>query len=118
MQDATEFKQVLCPYCKEQIRADAIKCKHCGSFFDKPTTQPNSLWVSIVSLVCSILALLASLDDSNWDRDSIVGFVSSLIISITCAFITLSQNLNGKNIAITAIVFSCLAGIFALSDFL
>jgi hypothetical protein len=117
MQDATEFKQVLCPYCKEQIRADAIKCKHCGSFFDKPTTQPNSLWVSIVSLVCSILALLASLD-SSWDKDSIVGFVSSLIISITCAFITLSQNLNGKNIAITAIVFSCLAGIFALSDFL
>ena len=117
MQDATEFKQVLCPYCKEQIRADAIKCKHCGSFFDKPTTQPNSLWVSIVSLVCSILALLASLD-SSWDKDSIVGFVPLLIISITCAFITLSQNLNGKNIAITAIVFSCLAGIFALSDFL
>ncbi len=26
----TESK--LCPYCAEDVRAEAVKCKHCGSF--------------------------------------------------------------------------------------
>jgi len=27
-----------CPYCKEEIRVDAVKCKHCGSMLaDRPS---------------------------------------------------------------------------------
>jgi len=33
----------LCPYCAEEVRAQAIKCKHCGSFLD-PRRSPNE-WV-------------------------------------------------------------------------
>ncbi len=29
-----------CPYCREEIIADAIKCKHCGSTLSTPPTPP------------------------------------------------------------------------------
>ncbi|MFZ2643538.1 MAG: hypothetical protein WA117_21280 [Verrucomicrobiia bacterium] len=38
-----EFKTKTCPFCAEEIRADAIKCKHCGEFLDgsrPPQTTP------------------------------------------------------------------------------
>ena len=28
---ATEQTACACPYCKEDIKPDAVKCKHCGS---------------------------------------------------------------------------------------
>ena len=31
-----------CPFCREPIRVDALKCKHCGEFFDGTPPSPRA----------------------------------------------------------------------------
>jgi phage shock protein PspC (stress-responsive transcriptional regulator) len=55
-----------CPYCAEEVRPEAIKCKHCGSYIGGRKRAPASDWVRsdrdrMIAGVCGGLANLFGL---------------------------------------------------------
>ncbi len=66
----------LCPYCSEEIRVDAIKCKHCKSMLVEPAAnvpvQTNTKkpiwklwWGWCIAALFLIIIIFASCGDSN-----------------------------------------------------
>lgn len=44
-----------CPFCREAIQDDAIKCKHCGEFLNKKKKYLNCLWGCLIALFIFII---------------------------------------------------------------
>ena len=90
-----------CPYCNTPVPFDVSQCPGCGAPIQQqappapqsaPQTPPQTvaapakkdgLWMSIVSLACGVWALFAVLDDSEWDRDSVVGFIVLVVAALS-----------------------------------
>lgn len=106
-----------CPFCLEEIKAGALKCKHCGSTIVDSSQLHNStlqkengtLWLPLPSMIIGIICFMALLDDSDWDADTFVGAVAMAIASLTLGIISLSVQKLGKGMAITGIVLSSIA---------
>lgn len=111
-----------CPFCKEEIKADAIKCKHCKSMLmdvslpvtamtDKPE---GTLWLPVPSMVLGIIGFISLFDESHWDYDEIFGLALISAIGFILGIVSLNTQKTGKEMAIAGLVLSCLAGLSAL----
>jgi len=62
-----------CPFCREQILASAVKCKHCGEFLTaKPKKVPWCWLLLTVPLIVLFMVFIASTDTSEPSRPSTV----------------------------------------------
>ena len=108
------MSMVFCRGCGKQIHISAVSCPSCGST-QNASIQPavssgnGSLWMSITSLILGIICLLALLDDSQWDEDTILGLAIFSVTGLIFGSISIAKSNAGKGMAITGIILSSIA---------
>ncbi len=69
----------------------------------------GSPWPAIVSLVLGAICVLALFDDSDWGRDTLVGFFALAIPGLVIGIAAVSAGTSARGVAIAGIVLSSIA---------
>ena len=104
---------VYCRGCGQQIHETAPSCPHCGApqggLAPASVAGRRTSWEAIVSLILGIVAMLAMLDDSEWDLETCLGVGMLAIGGIVCGAIDLSGNNGNRGLSIAGVVLSAIA---------
>ena len=56
---ARETATMACPFCSEEVRVEAVKCRHCGSFLYRGVGRPRQLTKSRDKMIAGVCGGLA-----------------------------------------------------------
>lgn len=103
---------VFCRACAKEIHETAPTCPQCGASQHvaiAATSDVGSPWLAILSLILGILCVLSLFDDSEWDRDTLIGLGALSVTGLICGIISINQKKSGNNLAISGVVLSAIA---------
>lgn len=84
-----EEKTKTCPYCKEKIKIDAVKCKHCQADLNKKHQTWKPVALGCIFAFSGIVNLLLSIYGSSYLYGVEIGEIGIILILIF-GFILLS----------------------------
>jgi hypothetical protein len=107
---------VFCRCCGKEIHETALACPSCGGL-QHDTPQKNQshshgdelLWLPMVSLVLGVICVISFADDSEWDKDTILGLGLFSVAGLVLGIVSLSKQKTGKGMAIAGVVMSAIS---------
>ena len=104
---------VYCRGCAKQLHDSAPACPQCGALQFASSTAAHasggSAWLAIASLCLGVLCMLALIDDSEWDSDTMLCLGLFASTGLVTGIVSISQKQSGNGMAIAGVIMAAIA---------
>lgn len=107
---------VYCHGCGAEIHNSAPTCPHCGAPQRSSATasqgadsSSGTSLAQVASFIIACVTFLATLDDSPWDEDMLIGFWFLELIAVVCALVGLAESSKTKGFGVAGLILAALA---------